>query len=312
MIYKIKNKYLKVEINSKGGQIWSIKDNDNSEYIWQGHKQYWEERAINIFPYVARLTDEKYIYKGKEYRMDIHGFLKDFELEINKEKTDNNKITFVLKYNKQTIKQYPFVFCLEIEYKLEKNKLNIKYSIKNRDLIEMYFAIGGHPGFNIPIGIDVLNVKGPLEKKELMGKFQKHYLEFSTESDPKCIEMSKDCFITGERHNCCLIDNKVLELQHELFDNDAIILENMSNEVFIKNNYSNKTIKIGYPNMKYLGIWHQSKTDAPYVCIEPWTSLPSRKGVVEDLELQEDLIKLDAGEKYTNTWWIEIENQNII
>lgn len=25
------------------------------------------------------------------------------------------------------------------------------------------------------------------------------------------------------------------------------------------------------------------KTDAPYVCVEPWTSLPSRQDVVEEL-----------------------------
>ena len=45
-----------------------------------------------------------------------------------------------------------------------------------------------------------------------------------------------------------------------------------------------KEICVTYPNMTYLGIWHMPKTDAPYICIEPWSSLPSRKNVVEDLE----------------------------
>ena len=51
-----------------------------------------------------------------------------------------------------------------------------------------------------------------------------------------------------------------------------------------------------------LGFWHMPKTDAPYVCLEPWSSLPSRQDVVEDLETQPDLISLPAGEVWTTTW----------
>lgn len=64
--------------------------------------------------------------------------------------------------------------------------------------------------------------------------------------------------------------------------------------------------RVTYPDMPYLGIWHMPKTDAPYICIEPWSSLPSRKDVVEELSKQNDLVSLPAGETYVNTWSIEI------
>ena len=58
--------------------------------------------------------------------------------------------------------------------------------------------------------------------------------------------------------------------------------------------------------MPYLGIWHWPKTDAPYVCIEPWSSLPARHGSIVQLEKQKDLITAEPGERYTNTWCIEL------
>ena len=58
--------------------------------------------------------------------------------------------------------------------------------------------------------------------------------------------------------------------------------------------------------MNYMGFWHTNCSDAPFVCIEPWTSLPSRDGIVEDLACQSDLVALPQNEVYTNTWSITI------
>ena len=49
-----------------------------------------------------------------------------------------------------------------------------------------------------------------------------------------------------------------------------------------------------------------SGKDAPYVCIEPWVSLPARDGVVEDFACKGDLIHLPGHGSYENTWYITI------
>ncbi len=103
-----------------------------------------------------------------------------------------------------------------------------------------------------------------------------------------------------------LENNTTIPLTHELFDNDAIILQDMDKEISLISPKSSKGIRISYPDMTYLGLWHKPQTDAPYVCIEPWTSLPSRDGVVEDLSTQDNLISLPPGEIYSNTWTIEV------
>ena len=95
-------------------------------------------------------------------------------------------------------------------------------------------------------------------------------------------------------------------MNHNLFDEDAIVLRDMAKSVTLKSDKSDRYVKVEYPEMDYLGIWHMPCTDAPYVCIEPWSSLPSRQDVIEDLAKKEDLIALEGGKVYENTWTIEI------
>lgn len=56
MIYTLENDSLKVQVNSHGGELWSIQTKDGAEYLWQGDEAYWKDRALNLFPYIARLT----------------------------------------------------------------------------------------------------------------------------------------------------------------------------------------------------------------------------------------------------------------
>ncbi len=61
-----------------------------------------------------------------------------------------------------------------------------------------------------------------------------------------------------------------------------------------------------YPDMQYLGIWHMPKTDAPYVCIEPWVSLPGRHEIIEEITCKSDMIQLAPNESWNTQWSIEL------
>lgn len=290
MIYTIANNELSVVIDSKGGELQSIKSHDGTEYLWQADEKYWGAKAPNLFPYIARLTNGEYKLYGKTYKMNIHGFLKDSNLV--QEEYSSDKLILSMRSNNALWKQYPFQFMFYIVYKLEEKKLKISYIVENCGQTKMYFAIGGHPGFNVPLeaGLD----------------FEDYYLEFAEESELQRVGMSEDCYVTGEDEPFALIDGKKLAMQHSMFDDDAIILKNMSKEVTLKSDKSDKTLTVAFPEMDYLGLWHMPRTDAPYICIEPWTSLPSRKDIVEELTAKEDMIELEPRGYYTNTWWIAI------
>ena len=70
--------------------------------------------------------------------------------------------------------------------------------------------------------------------------------------------------------------------------------------VCLRSGKSSRSVTVDFPQMNYIGFWHRPKTDAPYVCIEPWLSLPGRHGQTEDLARQEHLIRLPAGSVYEN------------
>ena len=52
--------------------------------------------------------------------------------------------------------------------------------------------------------------------------------------------------------------------------------------------------------MVNLGIWHKPQTDAPYICIEPWSTLPSYDGIVDDLETKYEMTVLKPLESKTS------------
>ncbi len=230
MKYEISNEFLKVKADTEGAILWSVTDKDGFEYIWQGDDRYWNEHGANLFPYIARLWEKSYIFQGKTYHMDIHGFAKDSVFSC--EKAGENELVFAMEDTRETLEQYPFHFRFEIRYLLEKNTLKVFYSVKNKDEKTMYFGIGGHPGFNIPMEEGL--------------SFEDYELEFSRACEPQ------------------------------------------------------------YADMPYVGFWHMPCMDAPYVCIEPWCSLPSRQGITENLEEQKNLISLEAGRECQISWTMEI------
>ena len=291
MKYQIKNDKLQVEILSLGAQMCSIKGADGTEYLWQGNAKYWEDMAPNLFPYIARMTEKKYTVYGNSYEMDIHGFAKNTVFDVVQKAEDH--ILFSISDSDETRKQYPFAFVFEVDYRLEGSKLLITYGVKNNDDKVMYFGVGGHPGFNVPMEEGL--------------EFEDYYLEFDTVEDAKRVGFSEDCFVTGNDVKYHLEDGKRIPLRHDMFDDDAIILVNMSRGVKLTSDKGKKAIHVTYPDMPYLGFWHWPKTDAPYICIEPWSSLPSRKGVIEDLETQPGLVKLEPNGLYQNQFMIEIK-----
>lgn len=290
MLHTIENSRMRVTVNSLGAQLWSILGSDGTEYLWQGDAKYWADRALTIFPYVARLWQGTYSMDGQTHSMPIHGFAPGSEFALA-EKTES-KMVFELTDSEETYAIYPRRFSFRVTYALCKNELAVTYEVMNRDERSMHFGLGGHPGFNVPL--------------EMGRAFEDYRLRFGEPCHPVRVGFTPDCFLSGEDTPYLLEGGVVLPLRHDLFDDDAIVLAGMAREVTLEAAGGARSVKVTYPDMPYLGVWHWPKTDAPYVCIEPWRSLPSRHGCVQALEEQEDLVHLPAGGTYQNRWAIEI------
>lgn len=263
----------------------------SNEYLWDGDARYWSDQSPVLFPFVGRFTNGKYLLNGNEYEMDIHGFARKYPYAVVDKGEDF--ILLEMTDNGETYQMYPYHFSLQIGYELKDNKVEITYTVQNLSDKIMYFGIGGHPGFKLPF-------EGGLD-------FTDYYLEFSGKSYPERVGHTETCFLSGVNERFPLENDKILPLKHSMFDNDAIVLQHVSDEVTLKSDKGNRKVTVSYPNLPYLGLWHAPKTEAPYICIEPWTSLPSRQGVVEEFRYKYDLIRLGAEAFYENTWSIKVE-----
>lgn len=284
MNYTIKNDILTVEIAAKGAELMSVKK-DGTEYLWQGDPAYWSGRAYNLFPTCGRMWEGKYLYKGQIYEMKIHGIVRYMECEVFEHEAD--RIVFTLVSNEETKKIYPFDFKFFAEFKLEGNKLIHKYTAVNTGDTVLPCTFGGHPGFNVPLD---------------NGNFEDYYLEFSEECEPKEAEFSKSGKVEG-----LLRDNKFINLKHSLFDNDSFFMTGCADAVTLKSDKSERSVTVSYPGFTYLGVWHMPKTDAPFVCIEPWYGSPAPLGQYSDIEKMDDMFHLEPNESKTVSFDIIIK-----
>ena len=289
----LRNENLTLCVDPFGAQMMELRSRQGTQFLWNGDEKYWRDRAPVLFPYVARLTDGCYTLCGERYSMDIHGFAKDSVFSIEEQSADS--VTFCLRQTPETLRQYPFHFAFRVCYVLRGWTVHVMYSVCNEDEKELPFGIGGHPGFRIP----------------LTGStgFEDYKLCFSQPCLPDRIGFTGDCYLNGQTEFFPLEDSTTIRLRHELFDEDAIVLKNMARCVSLCSEKTGKSVTVAYPQMPYLGIWHMPHTDAPYVCIEPWASLPSRQDVVEELSCKSDLIHLAPGAKYENQWSITITEE---
>jgi galactose mutarotase-like enzyme len=281
MLHILENDALRVAIDDHGAQLMSIiGKKDGTEYLWQGDARYWGDRAIMLFPICGRLEEGRYTYGGKSYDMSIHGFIRNVDLTVT-EKTDTT-LTLSFKDNEQTLAQYPFAFLYEVTFTLDGDTLAHDFKVTNTGAGELPFGIGGHPGFNVPM------VEG--------SEFSDYYLEFSEVTPVKKVILTDRCFMTDALEPFALEGGKVYKLHHDMFDHDAIFLTDMAKSVTLTSDKTDKAVTVSYTNMPYLGLWHKPKTDAPYICIEPWNGMPADDGTVDAMETKKYMVRLAAGE----------------
>ena len=292
MNYVLENRFLKLTFSPLGGELRSIiNKNNGKEYLWQGNPEYWTGRSPNLFPIVGRVKEGKYKAGNSVYSIKSpHGFVRISELQT-REKTDQT-IVFGISSSKETRESYPYEFDFTVRFTLIENKFTVKYTVKNTDDKKIYFSVGAHPGFNLPIN-DGEN-------------FEDYSIVFENDCTPNEV-ICDNCFITGEKRPFKLLEDRIIPLRHNLFDNDAIILSDLqSRKLKVCSDRSENSITVEFNDFEYLGIWHKPLTEAPYICIEPWNGLPSEVKSDEDITKKPAIIVLDPGKEYNAEYSVEI------
>jgi galactose mutarotase-like enzyme len=290
MLHYIQNNNYKIGVESKGAELSHfIKLDEELELIWQGDPTVWAGRAPNLFPIIGALPGDQLQAKGETYHMKRHGFARHSEFELVEEHED--KLVFELKQNEATLAQYPYEFSLLVAYKLIGSRLEITYLIRNDDSETLYFSVGGHPGFNVPLY--------PQEQ------YTDYYIEFEHEETLSRYLLSEQGLLTGDTARV-LDQERILPLQHELFQKDALVFKNTKSDRLQLGSHTNPLrLEITFQGFPYLGIWAKA-SGAPFVCIEPWCGVASSEGDTGKLEEKEGVQHLGPKQVFERTFSIEV------
>lgn len=285
MEYSLKYDNLEVFINSHGAELEHIYCN-GIDYM-RRRDEFWNRKSPVLFPIVGKLRDLKTFIDGKEYHMNQHGFARDMDFELVEEK--ENKLVFVCKSNIDTLKMYPYQFELYIEYIINNNNLDVVYKVKNIDNKEIFFNLGGHPGFNLPI------YEGE--------KFDDYSVVFEgseTWNAPTVSSNGTLNFIDTIPYN----DYKQIDLTYKYFEIDAIVIPAIKSKKVKLVNKENKGIEFAYKGFNTLAIW--TKPNAPFVCLEPWKGYADHSDSDYDFKKKDDIVSLKENELYEASFSVNI------
>lgn len=274
----LQNEELKVSINALGAQITSVLDvKTKTEYIWNADPTVWPYHAPNLFPIVGGLKNNQLHVNGQAYNLNRHGFARTST--FRKIEAAPHQAIFELRYNNETLKVYPYKFEFQVIYFLTKRTLKIIYKVINMDNKKIFYSVGAHPAFNVPLATGE--------------KFEDYYLEFNQEEELISHSATGTGLFDGNTFAVPTY-NKRVDLKRSLFEKDALVFKKLkSRTVTLKSNLSEKQVKVEFPHFNYLGIW--TKANAPFVCIEPWLGCADAENFFGEFMDREGIQSLGVG-----------------
>lgn len=287
--YEIRSEFIVAKVNPFGAELKSLVDLENGkEYLWQGDKKFWPRSAPHLFPIVGKLKDDKFRIGRRFYGMGQHGFARDSVFDTVQVRKD--EVTFRLGYNGETLKVYPYKFLLEVTYRVYGPKLFVEYRVFNVDKHEIYFSLGFHPAFNIPIQ---------------NGKLEDYYIEFEEREPTGAYFLTQGLVNFEHKDDSTVFDGRRISLNEKLFESDALIFKDLlSNRVALKNKIDAREVIVEISDAPYLGIWRP--VGAPFVCIEPWYGVADSVFSDYDFLKKEGLYELEKSESFDASFILHV------
>ena len=286
----IENKMLRVSVNPKGAELSGLfYKKEEMEYLWSGDPAFWGKQSPVLFPIIGTLKGNSFLYNGKSYHLPRHGFARDRVFEVEKRGGDSK--TFLLKSDMDTHKVYPFDFEFRITYSINENKLTVTYDIKNSGEGDLYFSVGGHPAFKLPL-IDGTS-------------YEDYYLEFEKPETAGRWPISADGLI--EITPLPLLNEaSKIPLNKQLFAKDAIVLKHLNSSfVKLRSNKTERGLTFHFPGFPYLGLWAAKGAD--FICIDPWCGIADPVDSDQQLVRKEGIVLLRKGESFNRSWSVELQ-----
>ena len=275
---KVENSRYRIEVNLHGGTLESVYDKKTGrELLWQGAHDSWKNKDVVIFPFVARLKDKTYTYKGESYSLDNHGLARYDDFTVLSR--TRYSLTLCYRSSVDTLSRYPFEFTLYLTYELAADSLSVSMQIENRDAAPLYFGAGFHPAYKIDCthGRDADDISGNSVVFDGVQSLTRYVLDES------------GSFIVREEPAVL----KEIPLSKSLFEKEKTLIYGGATGKITLKLRSGNSIEYDMRGAPYLALWSYERRGG-FVCVEPWWGLPDFAACDSDISLKKGINTLEG------------------
>ena len=293
MQIKLQSDGYQVLVNTMGAELKSYQDPSGKEYVWNSDPTFWMRSSPLLFPTIGNLRNGEASMKGEVHQLVKHGFCKDTEFTVTAQTEDS--VTFTLIADEETLKSYPYHFELSLSYHLKGKVLSMDYEVVNHDPDVMYYHIGAHPGFMLPVneGETIADCVLAFEKEE-------SFVSYEYDLENMEFNLDKTVHQAG--------NGNLLPLSVPMFDQDAVFFEHTnSHRVSFLNRNTRKGVSMYYPDFESIAFWTPAGGQAPFLCLEPWNGSAIFHQDDNVFEHKRGILTLEPGAKKSYHLEIELE-----
>ena len=280
-------------VDTKGGELVSLRDGQGTEYIWQGDVRSWQGQNPNLFPIVGNLKDGRVTVKGETCEMARHGFARRSEFTVAEQGEDY--VVMELRDSPETLAQYPYHFVFRVRHQLVDNGFSTQFEVQNPGGEELLFCVGAHTGINCPL--------------EEGKRFEDYRLVFDQAEDIKAMCPTEKGLMSAGRYALALEDTDTIQLDHAVFDRvDTLIFEGLrSKGVTLRHKDGGRAFHMEFGEFPMIAFWTMPNANAPYLCLEPWHGCAAFEDESGEFADKPHVIRLAPGERKTLKYTVTVE-----
>ncbi len=202
-------------------------------------------------------------------------------------------VTHLLEATDATKKAWPYEFQLYITHTLNGRDLTVTWKVVNKDQETMYFTIGAHPAFNVPVLPDTVQ--------------SRYHLTFSGQKElTYCLLHPEYATAMPDQPHTLSLENGTCLIDEHMFDEGALIFDDgQITKAGITLPDGTPYVEVsceGFPNF---GIW--SAIGAPFVCLEPWMGRCDNTGYDKELSQKPNINTLKPKEVFDRSYVISVK-----
>lgn len=281
--YSIASAELSVQLAAHGAELTSLRDADGIEFLWQAGPE-WRRHAPVLFPIIGRVPGDTIHHDGVDYGLTQHGFARDRDFALAGIAAD--EAVFRLASDTETRAKWPFDFALTIAYAISGASLAITQTVANTGSVDFGASVGNHPAFGYP----------------LPGATGAHSVEFA-QAEPEGYKRAPENLLLAERYPAPFVDG-ALPVDESLFEDGVLIFDEPKRRTLRLVAEGARTVTIDTGDFDVVGVW--KPVGAPFLCLEPWRSIPTPEGWDGDIVDKPAQFTLHPGESRSFSYTITL------